>query len=118
MTTKPSNLPPAKRTDVGYKRPPPEHQFKKGQKPPPRRPKSPPPSNSPRATLHRILNEDRWVDINGKRVRITTRELIVRMAENIAEKTGNAALRRLLIQLDFRNEPVGNFEPEPVIIYD
>ena len=113
-----TNLPPAKRTDVGYKRPPPEHQFKKGQKPPPRRPKAPPPSTSPRATLHRILNQVRWADINGRRVRMTTGELILRVADQTAERTGNAALRRLLIQLDFRNEPVGHFEPEPVIIDD
>ena len=36
MGTEPPNEPPrTKRTDVGYKRPPVETQFKKGQKPPP-----------------------------------------------------------------------------------
>ena len=57
MTTLP-NAPEAKskRTDVGYKRPPVEHRFKKGQKPPPRKAKA----TSAKLSPIEILQHARW----------------------------------------------------------
>jgi hypothetical protein len=55
----------AERAEVGYKRPPREHQFKKGHKPPPRKKKE---GAEVRISeiLRKVLHEPRRVAINGK----------------------------------------------------
>jgi hypothetical protein len=81
------------RPDVGYKRPPVEHQFKPGQKPPPRKPKPPPPANA-RDMLWRLLQAERRVSTHGKVQWMTTAQMIVMQAHSLAEK-GNAPCQRL-----------------------
>jgi hypothetical protein len=88
---------PGKRSDVGYKRPPKEHQFKKGQKPPPRRKKDSPAINEVHL-FWRVLQEPRRAKINGKPKWVTATELIVRRAFIEAEK-GSSTVQRLLNQL-------------------
>jgi hypothetical protein len=83
-----------KRTDVGYKRPPVETQFKKGQKPPPRK-KSVPKPLSTREILTKVLREERRVTRNGKAAWVTNAELLMEIAFQLAEK-GNASLSRAL----------------------
>lgn len=89
--------PKPKRTDVGYKRPPPEHQFKKGQKPKPRKKaaQEPPTSGS---LLWRILREERRVVIDGKAQYRSNAELLLRKAFELADK-GNPAMSQLLAEM-------------------
>jgi hypothetical protein len=100
-----------KRTDVGYKRPPPEHQFKPGQKPPPRKPKSTAKRESARDLLNRLLNEPRRVLMDGKAVWRTTADLLVHKAYEAAEQ-GSPTIGRLLSDLHFADEPLGFLPPE------
>lgn len=103
-----------KRTDVGYKRPPKEHQFRKGQKPPPRKPKVERGKESARRLLERLLREPRRVKLDGKIVWRSTGELIVRQALKVADG-GSATIRRILIDLDFAAESAGEREPTMVL---
>jgi hypothetical protein len=87
----------AERAEVGYKRPPREHQFKKGQKPPPRKKKE---GAEVRISeiLRKVLHEPRRVAINGKVCWVSGAELVIRRAYQEAEK-GNSTLRRELASL-------------------
>ncbi len=86
--------PTAKRTDVGYKRPPVEHQFKAGQKPPPRK-KHALVKVSTSKSLARILAEERRIMI-GKKVRwLPNGHLLIEVAFQLAEK-GNSTVARAL----------------------
>jgi hypothetical protein len=85
----------SKDTSVGYKRPPVEHQFKRGQKPPPRK-RSSVKAQSTTELLIKILNEEQRVEI-GRRVRwCTNAELLAIRAFQLAER-GNATLTRALL---------------------
>ncbi len=87
--------PTDKRTDVGYKRPPVEHQFKAGQKPPPRN-KRALVRVSASQSLARILAEERRIMI-GKKVRwLPNGHLVIELAFQLAEK-GNSAVQRALV---------------------
>lgn len=111
MTTNvPEPAVPTKRADVGYKRPPVEHQFKKGQKPPPRKPKAKAEKESSRELLERLLNEPRRVVIDGKPAWRTTATLVMHRAYEAAEQ-GNHTLQRLLSELHFAGEPTGPLGP-------
>ncbi len=97
---------PAKRADVGYKRPPAEHQFKKGQKPPSRKLKGKAVGFSPTEILWDVLREQRRVTIDGKVRWISNADLIWRKAMQLAE-IGNATMQRavnsVLFSLDDGN---------------
>ena len=105
------NLPVGpKRTDVGYKRPPAEHQFKLGQKPPPRK-KRVIASPSRTQLLMKILNEEQRVQIDGRPRWCTNAELVLMVAFQLAEN-GNATIARLLIDNLWTDEvPVSENEP-------
>jgi len=95
MDTEPPNEPPrTKRTDVGYKRPPVETQFKKGQKPPPRKKREARPLSATE-TLMKILREERRLTRDGKVVWETNAALLIEVAFQLAEK-GNPTLSRAL----------------------
>ncbi len=83
---------------VGYKSPPKEHRFQKGQKPPPRRRKSAPVEANITAVFWRVLLEKRRGKINGKGTWVSSTELLVRRAFIEAEK-GSSTLQRLLNQM-------------------
>lgn len=106
-----------KRTDVGYKRPPAEHQFKKGERPPPRKKKKQQ-ELSPQELLWRILQEERRVTINGTVQWLRASEIIMKKAFLLAE-AGSSTIDRILGELLMR---VGNGnergEGELRIIYD
>lgn len=90
---------PAGRSDVGYKRPPREHQFKKGQKRPPRKPKEAASAAVPLSEiLRKVLHERRRVERDGKVSWATGAELVIRRAYLEAER-GKAILRRELARL-------------------
>ena len=96
-----------KRADVGYKRPPREHQFKKGHKPAPRKQKE---KNAaalkPSELLWRILQEERRVTI-GNQVRwMSTLQLLIRRAFEISDK-GNPSIRRIALDLLMRTDTPG-----------
>ncbi len=84
----------AKRTDVGYKRPPVEHQFKSGQKPPPRK-KRAVVKVSASQSLAKILAEERRIMIGKKARWLTNGHLLIEVAFQLAEK-GNSAVARAL----------------------
>lgn len=88
----------AKRQDVGYKRPPPEHRFKAGQKPPPRKKKAVPDEVPISEILRKVLHEPRRATIGGKVKWVSSAELVIRKAYQEAEK-GKAMLRRELARL-------------------
>lgn len=92
-----SDRPETKRTDVGYKRPPVETQFKKGQKPPPRKTKTSP-AMAAKEILWKVLQERRRVTIDRQTCWLSNAELVVRRALLEADK-GSTVLRRLLNQL-------------------
>ena len=111
MNTECDDLPriKGKRSDVGYKRPPPETRFKKGQKPPPRKKKEAV-EETANNLFWRLLHETRPVKINGKRRWLTVAEIIVECAYLEAEK-GSPTLQRLLNKLMLKSD-VSNNEPE------
>lgn len=90
--------PPAKRGDVGYRRPPQGHQFKKGQPRPPRKKKADATQVPLSETLHKVLSESRRVVIAGKVRWISGADLVVKRAWQEAEK-GSATLRREIMRL-------------------
>ena len=95
-----------KRTDIGYKRPPAEHQFKKGHTPKPRKlkPSIKKPNNG--EILWKILQEERRVVIEGKVQWIRIADLIVRRMYELADK-GNSTMRRLSLELLMRgHDPI------------
>lgn len=103
---------------VGYKRPPQEHRFKKGGRPPPRKPKPDPREETPGDILWRVLQEQRRIT-NGQKVQwVSNAQLIVRRAFELTNK-GNNALGRLLIGLTMAGEKVGADDyVEPVIVFN
>ncbi len=86
--------PTAKRTDVGYKRPPVEHQFKFGQKPPPRK-KRTLVKISASQSLARILAEERRIVVGKKARWLPNGHLLIEVAFQLAER-GNSAVARAL----------------------
>ena len=92
-----------KRTDVGYKRPPVEHQFKPGQKPPPRKKRADKPQ-SRTALLVSILGEVQRVEIGGKVRWCTKAQLLLMVAFQLAEK-GSPTLSRALLDYLMVDEP-------------
>ena len=108
--------PTAKRTDVGYGRPPIEHQFKAGQKPPPRKKcaRKPP---SVRQSLTRILGEERRLMIGKKAGWYTNAFLLIEVAFQLAEK-GNSTVSRALADYLMACDAPEAFSDEPKIEYD
>ena len=101
-----------KRTDVGYKRPPREHQFKKGHKPKPRKTK-------PRETelgigdlLWKVLQEERRAITGNKITWMSAAEALIRKAYELADK-GNPTMRRRISELLMRLEKPGGDSQEP-----
>ncbi len=105
--------PKGKRTDVGYKRPPPETRFRKGQKPPPRKKKVVTPFSA-RDLFWKVLQERRRVVIEGKPRWLSNADLIARRAYLEAEK-GSPVLSRLLNQLLLAAEPPAEDEMPEII---
>jgi hypothetical protein len=102
--------PSGKRTDVGYKRPPAEHQFKKGHKPPPRKKNGTAKPEGAGDLLRKLLQEERRVVIGNKASYMPVSEILIRKAFELSEK-GNATMRRRLIELQMRNERPGDEGP-------
>lgn len=102
-----------KRTDVGYKRPPVETRFKKGQKPPPRKKKNDAPQRV-EDIFWAVLQESRRVVIDGKVCWISNAELITRRAFIESEK-GSSTLQRLLSQLLLSSAPGEESEQMPIV---
>ena len=105
-----------KRTDVGYKRPPREHQFKKGEKPPPRKKKDPLREVPTSETFRKILDEPRRVDLDDKVRWLTVADLVIRRAWHEAEK-GSVTLRRAILRLVLSSEGPGP-EQAPLVVTD
>lgn len=95
-----------KRTGVGYKRPPAEHQFKPGQKPPARK-KKPEQPQSRADLLMRILQETQRVEIGGKPRWCTKAQLLLMVAFQLAEKGSPTPSRALLDYLMVDEPPAG-----------
>jgi hypothetical protein len=107
----------SKRTDVGYKRPPVETRFKKGQKPPARKKKAAP-EFSAHDLLWKVLHDTRRVNHNGEIRWLTNAELIVRAAMLEAEK-GSSTLHRLLARFWLYAEDGAEIEEViPIMILD
>ena len=86
-----------KRIDVGYKRPPVEHQFKPGNKPRPRKKRSTKRPSDLELVI-KLLNEQQRVEIGGKVRWCTKARLLIMVAFKLAEK-GNPTLSRALTDL-------------------
>lgn len=105
-----------KRTDVGYKRPPVEHQFQPGQKPPPRKErKNKALSNT--QILTKILAEKRRLVRGNKAGWYSNAELIVEVAFQLAEKGNSTAMRALADYLIASDKPEASSDG-PLIEYD
>ena len=105
-----------KRTDVGYGRPPPEHRFKKGEKPPPRKKKDAPREVPMSEAFRKILEEDRRVTIGEKGQWLTAADLVMKRAWQEAEK-GSATLRREIVRLMLSCEGVAP-DQAPLVVTD
>ncbi len=106
---------PAEEVDeVGYKRPPKNHRFKKGEKPPPRKRKQKAKPESPRKLLSRLLAEPRRGRVGRKVMWFSTGELLVRKAFEVADRS--PTIHRLLVDLQFQAEPPA--APDTITIYD
>lgn len=88
------DCPTPKRTDVGYKRPPKEHQFKKGQKPPPRKKRAQEPESFSRC-LSKILGEEKRLKRGNGARWYTNGFLVLEVAFQLAEN-GNSTVSRAL----------------------
>ncbi len=108
--------PTAKRTDVGYKRPPVEHQFKAGQKPPPRK-KRALVKVSTSQSLARILAEERRITIGKKASWLPTGHLLIEVAFQLAEK-GNSAVARALADYLLAGDGPEPSSNETIVEYD
>ena len=97
---------------VGYKRPPVEHQFKKGQKPPGSGRRSG--SKNMATILSEQLDTKITVIDNGKTRRMTVREAIARRAVAKA-LTGTASDALRLMQLVERFAP-SQMQPDPLVV--
>lgn len=93
MDDTPLVVPPVKRTDVGYKRPPAEHRFTRENQPPRRRKKVEDFDPSALALLNKILAEPQRVIVNGAVTWMSNAEAIVCQALQLVE-SGNRTLRR------------------------
>ena len=108
-----------KRRDVGYGRPPVEHQFKPGQKPPPRKAKAKKePFKSPLAALWKVLQEQRRIVVNGKAIWLSNAELILRTGFELAEKDDNATISRLVADLMLVGEDPQQLESAHQTVFD
>ncbi len=105
-----------KRNDVGYKRPPVETQFKKGQKPPPRKKREAKILNATEI-LAKILAEERRVTRAGKMVWETNAALLVEIAFQLAEK-GNPTLSRALTDALIAEDKPQPWIDEPRFVTD
>lgn len=105
-----------KRCDVGYKRPPPEHQFRKGERPPPRKKKDQSGVVPMSETMRKVLEEERRVTIGGEVLWLTTADLVMKRAWQEAEK-GSSTLRRELIRLMMSSE-IAAPEQAPLVVTD
>lgn len=114
----PSDVPAktAKRTDVGYGRPPRERQFKKGEKPPPRKKKDVPREVPMSEAFRKVLEEERRVIIGGKAQWLTAADLVMKRAWQEAEK-GSPTLRREVIRLMLSCEGVAP-DQAPLVVTD
>ncbi len=113
-TSKPADS-PAKRSDVGYKRPPWEHQFTKENQPPPRKKdtlREVPMSE----TLRKVLDEPRRAVVGGKARWVTSADLVLMRAWQEAEK-GSALLRREMMRLSLSAE-IPAPEQAPLVVTD
>jgi hypothetical protein len=106
----------AKRSDVGYKRPPREHQFKKGHKPPPRKKKDALREIPMSEILAKVLDEPRRVVVGGKVRWITSADLVLMRAWQEAER-GSASLKRDMFRLTLGAE-VPAPEQAPLVVVD
>ncbi len=114
-TSKPAGT-PVKRTDVGYKRPPWEHQFTEENQPPPRKKKDPLREIPMSETLRKVLDEPRRVVVGGKARWVTGADLVIMRAWQEAEK-GSASLRREMMRLSLSAE-VPAPEQAPLVVTD
>jgi hypothetical protein len=106
-------IPTPKRSDVGYKRPPVEHQFKRGRKPPPR--KKRPASQNVSPTRIMILREEVRVDRGRKVHWMTNAALLVEVAFQLAEK-GNPTVTRALVDYLMAGEPPPSQEIKMIVL--
>lgn len=113
-TSKPAGT-PVKRSDVGYKRPPWEHQFTEENQPPPRK-KDPLREVPMSETLRKVLDEPRRVVQNGKVRWLTSADLVLMRAWQEAEK-GSASLSREMMRLSLSAE-VPAPEQAPLVVTD
>lgn len=94
-------LRPRKRQDVGYGRPPPEHQFRPGKSGNPKgRPKG---SKNLSTVVAQALNERVTIIENGRRRTVTKLEAAVKQIVNKAA-TGDPAVTRYLLSMAARAE--------------
>ena len=107
---------PVKRSDVGYKRPPREHQFKKGDRPPPRKKKDALREIPMSETLHKVLDEPRRVVMGGKVRWVTTADLVLMRAWQESEK-GSGSLSREMMRLSLSAE-IATPEQTPFVVVD
>lgn len=108
-----------RRVDVGYCRPPVEHQFKPGQKRPPRKAKAKEKtSKSPLEALWRVLHERRRLVVNGKAVWMSNAELILRKGFEFAEKDDNPTISSLMAHLMLVGEDPRDLETPDKTIFD
>ena len=99
----------ARSYEVGYGKPPKEHQFKAGHRRKPRV-RADAERSLPSGTLWAVLNEVRSININGKPASMRNAEIIVRRLVEKAEK-GNSSLTALLQTLMMMTEAEAQ-EPE------
>ncbi len=108
--------PRAKRKDVGYKRPPVEHQFKPGQRPAPRKKHSQKPASATQL-LTMILSEERRLKRGSKARWYTNAFLLIEVAFQLAEK-GNSTVARLLAEYMMAGDKPEVQNDQPLLVSD
>ena len=108
--------PAAKRTDVGYKRPPVEHQFKPGQKPPRRKPRAEKPKSFTQL-LAKILAEQRRLKRGNKASWYSNGYLLLEVAFQLAEE-GNSTVARALTEYLIAGDPPAISDDQPLLELD
>lgn len=101
--------------EVGYKKPPREHQFKPGNKAAAGR-RSRRHAAGIQSLLHKVMKEKITVSVDGKRVRMTRKEAMIRSLIYDSRKSNRETLRLLELLLDSPEEQIADVVPQTIKI--
>jgi hypothetical protein len=102
--------------EVGYKKPPRQHQFKKGNKAAAGK-RGPRHAQGIMAFAHKVMNEKITATVDGKRVRMTRQEALIRSLIYEAKNSSKDTLRLLQLLMDSAKGQMDEVEPAKITVH-